>query len=278
MNNIIGVDLGGTNVRAGLISGNEIVDLHTVRINSKGSVEEVVDQVFGVIDDLDRSEVKGIGIGVPSVVDVENGIVFDVQNIPSWKRVGIKDILEDKYGVEVRVNNDANCFAMADFQFGKGRGFKNVIGLIMGTGLAGGVIINGSLYEGVNCGAGEFGMIGYRDSIYEHYCCGQFFQRQYQLEGQDVAQMAQDNNPQGLKIMEEFGGHVGQVVSTILYAHDPEIIILGGSVSKSYSLFENALWKVLENFGYPNSIKNLKIEVSDLENPGVFGAAALVMA
>lgn len=277
MTRIIGVDLGGTNVRAGLVFENEIVDLHSVRIKSKGTVSEVMEQVFGVIDQLDLTDVGGIGIGVPSVVDVKNGIVYNVQNIPSWKKVMVKDILEEKYGVMVQVNNDANCFAMADFHFGKGQGFDNVIGLIMGTGLAGGVIVNGKLYEGANCGAGEYGMIAYRDSIYEHYCCGQFFRRQYQQEGEEVARLAQNNDPQGLKIMQEFGGHVGQAISTILYAHDPQIIILGGSVSKSYPLFKKALWEVLQNFGYPNTVHNLAIEVSDLENPGVFGAAALVL-
>ena len=277
MNKVIGIDLGGTNVRAGLVSGNEIVDLHSVGIKSQGTALEVMEQIFGVIDELDLDGVGGIGIGVPSVVDVKNGIVYDVQNIPSWKKVEVKDALEERYKVKVKVNNDANCFAMADFHFGKGKGFENVVGLIMGTGLAGGIIINGRIYEGANCGAGEFGMIAYQDSIYEHYCCGQFFKRRHQMEGEEVARLAQSQDSRGLKIMEEFGEHVGQAISTVLYAHDPEIIILGGSVSKSYPLFKKSLWEVLDNFGYPNTIDKLRIEVSDLENPGVFGAAALVL-
>src|SRR5690606_24955530 len=112
---------------------------------------------------------------VPSVVDVDKGIVYDVQNIPSWKEVPLKAIMEERYGVPVQVNNDANCFALGEKYFGQGRDSKAFIGLTLGTGLGAGIILNDKLYAGPNCGAGEFGMVPYLDYHYEYYASGQFF-------------------------------------------------------------------------------------------------------
>lgn len=271
----IGVDLGGTNVRAGLISGKELVDLFSEPIDPKGSVDEVLQQIFQVIEKLDLKNTEGIGIGVPSVVDVEKGIVYDVQNIPSWIEVPVGSILKDRYKVPVWVNNDANCFALAEYHFGKGQGYNSMIGLIMGTGIAGGIIINGKLYEGANCGAGEFGMIGYLKKHYEYYSCGQFFTNIHNLKGEEVARMAEEGDSRSMAIMEEFGKHVGNTLSAILYAYDPEVIVLGGSVSKTYPLIKPSIWKVLDDFAFSPTIKNLKLEVSELKHAGVLGAAAL---
>lgn len=271
----IGIDLGGSNVRAGLISEKKLVDLFSEQIDPKGTVDEVLDQIFYVIEKLDVRNTQGIGIGVPSVVDVERGIVYDVQNIPSWTEVSIGDILKKRYQVPVSVNNDANCFALAEYYFGKGQGYNSMIGLIMGTGIAGGIIINGKLYAGSNCGAGEFGMIGYLDKHFEYFSSGQFFSNVYNLDGAEVALQAANGDNFCIEIMEEFGTHLGNTISAILYAYDPQSIILGGSVSKSYHLYKKSMWKVLEKFTYSPTIKNLKLEVSVLEHAGVLGAAAL---
>ncbi|MDH5399124.1 MAG: ROK family protein [Cyclobacteriaceae bacterium] len=271
----IGIDLGGTNVRAGLIRGKQMLSNAATRINSKGSVEEVFEQIYSVIDQLDREKVAGIGIGVPSVVNVEKGIVYDVQNIPSWVEVPVKDTLEQKYGLPVAVNNDANCFAMAEYHFGKGQGSRSMVGMIVGTGIAGGIIINGKLFEGANCGAGEFGMINYLDKYFEYYACGQFFDHVYGVKGEDIAEKVKRGDEEAIRIMNELGTHIGKTVEAVLYAYDPEIIVLGGSVSKSYPLYKAALWKALEGFAFSPVVKNLKIEASALEDPGIWGAAAL---
>ena len=271
----IGIDLGGTNVRAGLVEKGYLTAIQESGIKSGGSEEEIIGQIFNVIDRLKCDSPAGIGMGVPSVVDVDRGIVYDVVNIPSWKEVHVKEIFEKRYNMPVHVNNDANCFAMAEYHFGKGKGTKSMIGLIMGTGMAGGIIINGKPYEGANCGAGEFGMIQYLDHYLEYYSSGQFFSNIHNTTGVEVAGKALAGNPPAIAMMEEFGGHVGKAITAILYAYDPQKIILGGSVSKSYSLFKDAMWKELENFAFRPVIKNLVIEVSTLQHPGVLGAAAL---
>jgi glucokinase len=83
-------------------------------------------------------------------VDVEKGIVYSVINIPSWHEVPLKQILEDRFGLPVFVNNDANCFAMGELYYGSGRGYRHLVGLIVGTGLGAGIVVNGRLYSGAN--------------------------------------------------------------------------------------------------------------------------------
>src|SRR6202000_2139089 len=138
--------------------GNSLSAIITQRIHSDGTVEEVLDDITGVIDKLleKDKDISAIGIGVPSVVDVEEGIVYDVQYIPSWKEVPLKKFLEARYKKPVFVNNDANCFAVGEYHFGKGKGVSCMVGLTIGTGLGGGIIINNKLFAGYNCGAGEF--------------------------------------------------------------------------------------------------------------------------
>ncbi len=273
--NILGVDLGATNARAGLVRHQRLGEVSSVRIASEGSVEEVLDQLCGLIDRTTSGDIDGVGIGVPSVVDISKGIVYDVQNIPSWQEVHLKSILEERYGVPVLVNNDANCFALGEKHFGKGVGHQSLIGLILGTGFAGGIIVDGKLYAGRNCGAGEFGLIPYLESIYEHYCSGQFFPHRVGQTGAEVFRRAAAGDREAVEVFAEFGHHLGQAVKTILYAYDPEMIVLGGSVRKAFRFFENAMWESIRSFAYPNSVKSLKIEVSELEHVAILGAAAL---
>ena len=121
---VIGIDLGATNIRAGLVQGSVINNIQSKRIARDGKMEDVLADFYLLIDALLNKEVSAIGIGVPSVVDLEKVIVYDVQHIPSWKEVSLKEILEAKYKIPVFVNNDANCFALGEFHFGKGRGRK----------------------------------------------------------------------------------------------------------------------------------------------------------
>jgi len=271
----IGIDLGGTHARVGLVRGGVLGEIATARIQANGSIEEVLGQIHELIEEIKTGEIDAMGVGVPSVVDVEKGIVYDVQNIPSWKEVHLRSLFEEKYAVPVYINNDANCFALGEKYFGKGQGYKSIIGLIVGTGFGAGIIVNDQIYAGANCGAGEFGMMSYRDSIYEHYCSGQFFERQKGQTGEQLFKRALDGDKSALNIFSEFGEHLGNGIKAVLYAYDPEIIILGGSVRMAFDLFKESMWASIGSFVYPKSIKNLKIEVSELDNIAVLGAAAL---
>lgn len=272
---LIGIDLGATNVRVALILENKIDKIVSEPISNTEKAESLIEQIKAMIASVINDDVKAIGIGVPSVVDVEKGIVYDVQNIPSWKEVHLKDILENEFAKPVFINNDANCFALGEKYFGIAKGFKSVVGLILGTGFGSGLILNNTLYSGHNCGAGEVGMLPYKDSIFEHYCSGQFFEIHKKTTGTEVYNKAVAGDSKALEMYNQFGTHLGNAIKAVMYAYDPEMIVLGGSVSNSYPFFKDNMSKAMEDFAYPNSIKNLKIKISELEQVAVLGAAAL---
>jgi glucokinase len=222
-----------------------------------------------------RKDVAGLGAGVPSVIDLKAGIVYDVQNIRSWKKVPLRARLEERYHLPAYVNNDANCFAAGEKYFGKAKPYDHAVGLIVGTGLGAGVIANGRLYSGRNCGAGEFGMLPYLDRNFEAYASGQFFERVHGDSGRELAGRAERGDERALAIFAEFGGHLGEAVKAICYAVDPEVIVLGGSVSKSCRFFQAAMWDAFQSFAYSITKERLKIEVSETENVAILGAAAL---
>lgn len=277
MMDLIGIDLGATNVRVARIVNNNIVSVSTEKIENTASPEHLIDQIRILISKEIEPSVTAIGIGVPSVVDVEAGIVYDVQNIPSWKEVPLKKILEKDFDKPVYINNDANCFVLGEKYFGKARGSSSVAGLIIGTGFAAGLIFNNKLYSGPNCGAGEVGMMPYLDSIYEHYCSGQFFEKHKNIKGSKLFELALENDEAALDVYKEFGAHLGNALKAVLYAYDPELIVFGGGVRKAYPFFKDAMYKSMSDFAYKNSLDNLTITVSELDKIAVLGAAALVL-
>lgn len=272
---IVGVDLGGTNVRAAAVRGGKIVARAVRRISGKAAEEVVLGEIFETIDEVIGGEVSGIGIGVPSVVDVERGIVYSVENIPAWREVPLKDKLESRYGCPACVNNDANAFALGELHFGKGRGYRNMVGLTIGTGLGAGIIIDGRLYSGPNCGAGEIGSIPYRDATVERYAAGQFFQHEAGAGGDVVFERALRGDAEALRLFHAFGLELGHAILTILYAYDPELIVLGGSISRAYRFFEAGMRERLKSFAYQHVLETLVIAPSETEDAATLGAAAL---
>jgi len=278
-NRYIGLDLGGTAVKAGLVSAGIVLKDASVRLKPSGSFDEIMAQIFQLLDTLGAATASGIGVGAPSVVNVHEGIVYDTQNIPSWKEVEVPlgYVLAERYGIPAYVNNDANCFVLGEKYFGKAKGYSNVVGVTIGTGLGSGLIIDNRLYSGTNCGAGEFGMVPFRDRVLEYYASGQFFTNVYGIRGETAAKRAEQGDQEALAMFAEFGKNLGQAVKTILYAVDPEMIILGGSVSRSFRLYGRAMRETLATFVYPRSLQKLRIEISELANAAILGAASLCL-
>lgn len=274
---LVGVDIGATNVRAGLIYNDEIISFCANKLPIDKNYESVLDTIFETIDKVFIPEVKAIGIGVPSVVDRKSGIVYNVQNIPSWVEVPLKSILEKKYRRNTIVNNDANCFALGERLYGKGQKYANFVGLAIGTGVGGGIINQGKLLYDVNCGSGEFGEISYLDGRYEDYCSGVFFKNKYNTNGEELFKRAAFGDTNALKIAYEFGYHLGKLIQTILFAVDPEAIIIGGSIAKSAKYYENAMAESIKNFTYPKSIEKLSIEFTQDNKIQLMGSAALYL-
>lgn len=276
-NILLGIDIGGTNIKIGRVENSEIVAQTFIGVNANETEQEILSSLFEAIDKVITSNVKAIGIGVPAVVNPISGIVYDVQNLPAWKEVALKEIVEKHYNIPVHINNDANCFALGEKIFGKGKGFKNFIGLSIGTGIGMGIIINNGLYNGVLCGAGEVGMIPYKDGIMEDYASGFFFTNTHKLSAMELSLRAAEGDKKALECFAEFGMHLGECIKAILYMFAPEAIILGGSISKSYPFFKDALEISLQSFAYQKQIQNLKIETSNRDNIAILGAASLCL-
>jgi glucokinase len=149
---------------------------------------------------------------------------------------------------------------------------------VLGTGLGIGLIINNQLYEGQNCGAGEICNLPYLEHNYEYYCCGQYFKDELKIPAHNVFQLANEGDPNAKLMFGSFGWHIGKFIQAILYAYDPELIVIGGSVSLSFPFFKESMYRSLnDEFIFPNSLKNLKIEVSELQNIAIYGAASLAI-
>jgi glucokinase len=272
---VLGIDIGGTNIRVGLLENNVVVRMESLKIKREGSETEIMNDLSIIIGKFLKEKIDGIGIGVPGLVDPEKGIIYDATNIPAWKEVHLKEQLEAKYKIPVYVNNDANCFVMGEKYFGKVKAYSNIVGLIIGTGLGSGLVLNNLLYAGENCGAGEFGMIPFRDHNFEYYCSGQFFENVYGVTGEEIEQRAEQGDARALEIFAQFGSNLGEAIKVIMLAVDPEIFILGGSVSKSYEFFKDAMWESIRKFLYVHSSDKIKVEVSEINHIAILGAAAL---
>ncbi|WP_020531836.1 ROK family protein [Flexithrix dorotheae] len=272
----IGADLGGTNFRACLINDQQIIKSNKIPLENKESFDSTIEQIINLIKTINGKDVAGIGIGVPSVVDTEKGIVYDVVNIPSWKEVLLKDILENEFHIPVYINNDVNCFVLGEKYFGVGKNYKNIVGITIGTGIGAGIILDNKLYSGTNCGAGEFGYFPYLNHDLEYYCSSNFFDKEYGTTAYNLFLKAEKNDAQALSVWNEFGHHLGIALKSVMYAYDPEIIILGGSISSAFKFFEASMLSALKDNHFPKSIERLKICVSQIDNVSMLGAASLV--
>ncbi|MEO2052936.1 MAG: ROK family protein [Allomuricauda sp.] len=274
---ILGVDIGGTKIKLGKVKGREVLKSHIIDVDPRDSVEVSLEKLYEAIDTIITDSIEAIGIGVPAVVDPESGVVYDVQNIPSWKEVPLKDLIQDRYQIPAHINNDANCFALGEKYFGKAMDHANCVALSLGTGLGMGIIINNELYNGVLCGAGEVGMLPYKDKILEHYAGSFFFDGKYGQSAKELYKKALMNDSTALMAFGEYGVHLGEAIKAILYMFAPEAIILGGSISRAYTFFENSLQSTLDTFAYQKQLEHFKIETSDLVDSPELGAAALCL-
>jgi glucokinase len=274
---IVGVDLGGTNVRAGRVRDGKIESSVSRPISGAASVGVVLDEVFGAIDAVLDSGVSGIGFCVPSAVDIDKGVVYSVTNIPAWRQVPLKEELERRYGLRSFINNDANAFAVGELYFGKGRGYRNLIGIVVGTGLGAGVVINGRLYGGTNCAAGEIGNIAYRGSTLESWCSGTFLRRAGGMDGAEVYDRARAGDASAQELFSSIGTALGDAILIALYAYDPEIVIVGGAVSRAWPLFEQAMRDRLRSYVFPHALPRVRIVCTETHDVALLGAAAIYL-
>lgn len=272
----IGIDMGGTNLRAAIVDTKGIDRMEQVASPAHGTEQEAIDALCKLVERLFDDGIEGIGAGIPSVIDRKHGIVYNAANIPSWKEVHLKDILHKRFGVTIAIENDSNCFTLGVARHGEGRRFGNFVGVTLGTGLGGGIIINHQLYGGMNGGAREIGSLPYLDSDLEHYCSSMFFSRVCHTTAERLYNRAKDGDGKAMTLWEEFGRHMGNMVKAVMFAYDPEAVIIGGGISRAFALFEPSMRATMATFPYPKSVERLHIMPSTLPDAAVLGAASLV--
>nr|WP_245915739.1 ROK family protein [Mangrovibacterium marinum] len=266
--------MGGTTIKVGRVGNEKIEEIAVSPTPKAYDAMVVVDAIVETISKVVTYNTSAIGIGIPSIVDVEKGIVYDVMNIPAWKEVPIKSLLEEKLNLPVFVNNDANCFAIGEKIYGEGKDFQHFVGVTLGTGLGAGIIQNGRLLKDANCGSGEFCIVPYLNSDYEHYCSGMYFQKRGH-SGQEFYEKAKEGDPSSLKVFNDFGFHIGQLVKLVMATVDPQMIVFGGSVAKTFPFFKDAMRMAITDFPYSKSANKLEIRISEKDDHAIYGAAAL---
>mgnify|MGYP002624480879 CR=1 FL=1 len=272
---LLGIDIGGTTINLGLVNGTDIVRKACAPSFPAGAtLAQTLESLSGRIEEIITPDVDCIGIGVPTLVDPEKGIVYDAMNIPSWKEVRLKEYLEGRFDARVEVNNDANCFALGAAAT---LGFRSrvTVGVTLGTGTGIGIVVDGKLMTGDNCGAGELCSVPYNGRDYESFCSKKFFEERG-WGGREAAEAAQRGDPGALAFFEEFGTHMGHLLSLVMYAYDPGCIALGGGIANTEPWFRDAMMRTLEsNYTYPHVLGRLQIHTLPSEDIALLGASLL---
>ena len=274
---ILGIDLGGTNLCLGLVDGGKVLRMISVpSFDRSFTLEQTLDYLAEQISSVFNASVEKIGIGVPSVVDVEKGIVYDAANIPSWKEVHLKDFLEARFGVPVNINNDANCYAMGAYGlYPEDARPETLVTVTLGTGMGIGIVDHGRLMCGVNCGAGELGYLDYNGGCLEEFCSKQFFAK-YNADSYELSKAAQAGDESAQAIFNEFGRHLGYAVTLLLYAYDPSHIVLGGGIANALPLFRDAMMEtVRKKFPFGANVDKLHVDVQTSGETPIVGASLI---
>ncbi len=274
-NKIIGVDIGGTTITAGLVIDGKVENTITIATEPEKSKEGIRDNLFKAIKAVNDGGARAIGIGVPGLVDSEKGNILQITNIPSWNEYNLKLQVEKEFGLITYLENDSNCFVLGVKYYGAGYNYKNIIGIILGTGLGSGIMIDNKLYKGLNNAAGELCFLPYKDSNLEKYCSGRFFTEFKKERGEELYRKALKGDIEALEIWNEYGVHISQLVRVVLLCYAPQMIAFGGSVTNGYKYFKTSMEKNLESFELKSLLTEVKIIKVDEKQSAVLGAAAL---
>ncbi len=315
MKKFIGCDLGGTNLRAGLVDLDcgEISHLTSIPTLAREGHDAVMERMAKLLSDiaaqsgLDRQEIGGIGIGVPGVLDLERGVVLFLPNLPgTWPNVPLAETIRAKTGLPVALLNDVRAITFGEWKFGAGKGASTIACFAIGTGVGGGLVINGKLHLGIGGTAGELGhqTIDYNGPVcgcgnrgcLEVYASGpaiaamgikavvQGLTTQIGAEaGYDlnkitpelIGRAAQKGDAIAQEIWDQVGVCLGVAIANVLVSVGPRRVIIGGGVSKAGDLLLNPVRRTLKERVTIMPVDQVEIVLARLgNNAGVMGVAA----
>ncbi len=289
---IIGVDLGGTKIMTGAIDTDGQVLGTPIKVDTKASepaeniIKRITDSIDTVIDNLriDTSEILGIGIGSTGPLDLQKGMILDCPQLPNMQYFPLRAVIEDYYNLPVALNNDANCLILAENTFGVAKGSSKVVGFTLGTGIGCAILFDGKIYNGATGTAGEIWASPFENGTIEDYVSGEGVSRIYQKLGGDnrsafeIHQLAHNGDPIALKTWQEFGKYVSIAISWSINLMDPEVVVIGGSISKAADFFMPELERQLKKQICELPAERTQIKIAQLgDYAGFIGAAALIL-
>jgi len=282
----IGIDLGGTKIE-GIVLNNNLESIERKRITTpKNDYNKILNSIVDLVNDLKTND-STIGICTPGAISKKTGLIKN-SNTHCLIGMPLKSDLEKKLGQEISMENDANCFAMAEAKLGAAQDFDIIFGIIMGTGVGGGIIINGKLHRGRTNIAGEWGhhklhqdgnkcYCG-KNGCVETYISGPALEKRWtELTGnnESLPQIIQNlNDDKAKQWKDEFLKNFGIALANVIDILDPDVIVLGGGVSNISFLYDEGKEAVYDKvFSDMVDTPILKNRLGD--SAGVFGAALL---
>mgnify|MGYP000129475417 CR=1 FL=1 len=313
----IGVDLGGTNIVSVIVNcQGKIVNRLKVPTLAERGKEATIKRIIETIHEnivqstIAPADIIGIGIGAPGPLNIERGIINFAPNLPGWRDVPLKKILEDEFNMKVVLENDANAGAWGDRCFGIGRAVRNLVCFTLGTGIGGGIIINGRIYHGSNYGAAELGhMTVNKDG--PRCNCGNYGCLEAYSSATGIKNRIRNRIKEGIKskflnfnnnnelveslrlksifetarkgdeltkdIVEEAISYLGIAIANIANILNPEMVVLVGGITNEGDKLLIPLREEVKKRAFYSNYKSLKIVIGKLGgNAGVLGAAALL--
>ncbi|EKN63976.1 glucokinase [Schinkia azotoformans MEV2011] len=311
---LVGVDVGGTNIKFAFLSDDgDIVYRWSIPTDVTNDGQNIIPDIASSIlhklheNNQTTNNVKGIGIGAPAFMNMETGFIFEAINL-GWKDIDIKSELERRLMLPVVIDNDANVAAIGEMWKGAGIGSKDLLCITIGTGIGGGIIINGEIVHGTNGMAGEIGHITVNLENGILCNCGKYgcletkssatgmvqqaiaeidnhpesllfisYKQTGQLTAKMIVQAALEKDEYALKIVDTSCYYLGLAIANIANTINPSRIVIGGGVSKAGSLLLNSIQKYFNQFALPRVKMGADLAIATLGNDaGVIGAAWLV--
>ena len=274
----IGVDIGGTSIVAARFSESKLIEKADVPTGADRPAMEIMESLFKAIEKVISDEVVGIGIGMPGFMNSETGEILQINNIKSFNGFSIKPLVEKRFNLPTFQSNDANCFALGETYYGAGKKYKDLVGITLGTGLGGGIILNRKIHTGLMGGAGELGCVPFHGGIVEDICSAALFKNKYQTTGLELYKKAKEGDKDSQAVFDELAQNIGELIRAVMYILAPEAFVLGGSVSNSWDLLEKPLREEVDKFLVPMISNKVELVRAELDNAGLYGAAALCIS
>ncbi|WP_102706805.1 ROK family protein [Terribacillus saccharophilus] len=249
----LSIDIGGTLIKPALMDRSGQIFKKESRPISRKSIDEFDNILFQVIDYYFSTDIRGISVSCPGAVDTNTGTIYNGGAFPFQHNVNLKSKLEHRYGVEVAIENDGRCAALAELWLGSVQGKRDAVVLVLGSGVGGGIILDGKLRHGGNLLSGEMSYI--MDGFGEESQKATFFgftgsavemikrintlkQEKELLDGKKAFKYINSGDEEANNIFDEFCQSIGTQILNLQYILDPEIIAIGGGISAQQILIE----------------------------------------